>query len=305
VGAFFGFREFASIQKLREGAERLLAAALADADQAQKAVSAATVELVKAQERFATAAGELESQGKRLSDMARAAFDQIDTFFEQLKSIEGVWVVGTPAPLIPADISLAYEEADVVLVVCDRLGWITHEPRASRYFSKLGRYWRTVGNYPRALARMQRAVSLDQNAAWPHLELGRTLAYQASESTLDTEQKRAVLDQAERTVRRAQELGKDANTLESLAWILDEKGEFADAVTAYREARDLNRRGVAEQGGDEDWGLTYNLACALAKWGKAEQAGVELATILNKGDYGRLANEDPDLAAVLHPPGKP
>jgi Flp pilus assembly protein TadD len=106
-------------------------------------------------------------------------------------------------------------------------------------------------------------------------------------------------------VRRAQELGKDANTLESLAWILDEKGEFADAVAAYREARDLNRRGVAEQGGEEDWGLTYNLACALAKWEKAEEARVELANILDKGNYGQLAREDPDLAAVLHPRGKP
>jgi len=157
---------------------------------------------------------------------------------------------------------------------------------------------RVEGDYAAARKQFEEALRLDPTSAEAHRYLGQTLSYQAADVVEDPRAKEAALDEAEKMVRQAEALqgGESPDSLHDMAWIEDERGRYETAIALYRKARDQARREARE----ENIGFTYNLVCALAKFGALDDALEELSSVINEA--WKWAERDPDLENLRNSP---
>jgi tetratricopeptide (TPR) repeat protein len=225
------------------------------------------------------------------------AWSDIDATFEQLPAIEQSRVVGMPPQPLSPEISAAFEDADILLVVCHRLAIVQDPIRMAEYFARLARYWRIIGNYSRALARSENAVNLNRDSVDGHRGLAVTLMYHAAETEMDSELKARLLERAEAEQQFVHALlGRyDSRLLHDLAWIKDEWEDYSTAAQLYREARELDREEAKVERREEDRNITYDLAATLAKDERLEEALVELASVLSYDENWIAAEDDRDF----------
>lgn len=151
---------------------------------------------------------------------------------------------------------------------------------------------RAKREYTLSLARLESALELAPTHPATLRELGRTLSYYAAE-TKDRQQKDVLLDRAEAALKRAAELGASrAAGLHDLAWVYDERGDYIRAVELYREAVAANN----EEGTLSNAALAYNLACALAKAGRGNEALDALEPVIV--DVWKWVEKDRDLETL-------
>ena len=276
-----GFREAQALKRLRADAERAVTEAVRKANEASSAAAELERQARHASEQARRLADSTEAEFNRIRQAAAGAMADVDAAFETLPRFEEARDPDDAPPPVPAEVSLSFEDADVLLVLCDRLRLLDDPARTAGYFRKIGRYWRVVGNYPRSLARLERAVVLDAGNAENHWLLGQTLARQAGTKDMPADQKRPLLERARASIENAvaRMAREDPNTFQEIAWISFEMGEFAAAAEAFRKARDLDRSRVQRDGGEPDWVLTYNLACSLAKSGRHAEGLAALAEV--------------------------
>ncbi len=300
--ALFGFKEIRDLRKLREQAQGAV-------DEARRKAEAATAKTIAA-EQAARGASETvrrlaeqahENLG-RIRGAALHAMEEVDRAFVMLPELEVGRDARAEPPAVPADISLAFEDADPFLVLCDRLGLFEDRRKTAAHLRKIGRYWRIVGNFPRSLARIKRAVALAPDEGENHLLLGQTLARQAARDRLPADEKRKTLEHARSAIHVASaKLGReDVTTLRELAWISYEQGAFADAAEAFKRARDEDRQAVERRGAEIDWRLTYNLASSLAQAGQHHDGLTELEAIISA--CREHASSDPAFDPWRQPP---
>jgi NTE family protein len=230
------------------------------------------------------------------AQVLEAALAPIDELFKRLPHYDPHFVIGAgKAEPSPAD-RQAFEEADAKLTWTDQLKIVADARGMSKYFEKIATYWRTVGDYDRAISRLDRALTLAPDSASAYAELGLAFAFVASESAPGPA-KATLLGRAAGAIRQQQEVsGKlSARVLHIAAWIDDERGEYKAAVEKYQAARD------AEGGSQESasWALiTYNLACALLKAKRPDDAIEELAQVIDRDENWVWAGKDPDFATL-------
>lgn len=150
-------------------------------------------------------------------------------------------------------------------------------------------------DYKGALAQLDKAISLDPTSPSAHRYRGQTLSYQAArEPGLEKE---PALTEALASIERAVQLqgGESPDTLHDKAWIADERGEYERAIELYREARALARTQGRRDTRNVD-AFSYNLACALAKSGRQEQALAELHGL--PPELLQIARDDSDFEVL-------
>ncbi len=300
VAGVFGFVEGRRIEKLRAMADSTLKTAVDLNTNAQRASEAAQ----KAVGQIDEAAKDARESSLKISAMrheVEKAWGDIDPLVELLPKLEQKGVAGIPNPSPPADVSMVFEDADVWLVVADRLRVSQDNTRMAKAFVSLGRYWQTIGNYPRSLARLDRAISLNSDSPEAHRELAQTLSYYAAETPMERAAKDELLRRAETEVVTTQRLlgREDAKTIEDLAWIWDERGDYSRAIELHVKAREMDQAECRDVGREPDWSITYNLACSLTMKGELERAFEELLSVIHRDQNWRLAMIDPQLK-VLH-----
>lgn len=305
VVGFIGFREQ---RQIREEVQREIVESTQRADEIVKAAEQArsSVEQLSrtAKKRLDKAVSEAEEHVKRIGDWRAgliSAWADIDAAFQQLPLLESEEVDGLPPPSLPLKISARFEDADIVLMLCDELKIPGEREKNWVYFLRLAQYWRIVKNYPRALSRAERAVDLAPQNADAHRALSRTLAYWADKLPTDSLVRQETLQRALDEVDIVVKLkGKEsAGSLYDRAWILDSQGKFVQAAAVLRDARVEDQKEAAEEGRQERWYLTYNLGCALAKAGQTEEALAEITRFMEKWpERWRAVENDPDLESV-------
>ena len=285
-----GFWEFKKIEQARREAHKNVRdaqIALADADisrrEAQSALAAAEQSRRQA-ERALTEAQEASSNIVAQHDRLKTGFGGIRNHFRSLRRAEQDTVLGQPPPVPSQDEQVLFEDSDVLLVVCDRLGILLADEQSSNDFLQLARYWRLRKNYPRAFARITRAHDIAKDYFRPLLHHAKTLALQAELDIRNPDERQRTLREAERYARDAAALEPAGGweSLEELAWILHSLERWEEALAAYREARN---RCEAKNGRDANWRtITYNLCCALAAVGHVDDALKELAEIIDEDE---------------------
>lgn len=291
----------ATAQSAADAARRALdgtSAAQAEVNTAVAALQSAAADARHAAARALSDAEAAHAQLDRLRDAAQSAMKKVAAEFDELPRLEYGRDERAGPPAVPADVSLAFEEADILLVLCDRLDLLADREATSRYFVQIGRYWQVLGNYSRSLARLERAVAnpglppvLLAEGRW---QIGRTLLQQAAAGRLDATQRDIWLDRAEKEIEDAIRLlgAPDANTLHDLGSVRYQRGDFTGAAERIREARELEREWVARNGGTVDWTTTYNLARALAMAGHHDEALRELESIVDVPVCRDLARQE-------------
>jgi tetratricopeptide (TPR) repeat protein len=260
-----------------------------------------------AEKHIATMAGEarrIEENSMKVTELRLAterAWNDIDLKFEDLPDLKVSRISGGSPMALPPEVSVVFEDADILLVVGRQLKVMKDEKRMSVYFYKLAGYWRYVSNYPRAIARAENAVRLDANSGDAFRQLALVLSNFAAESPMGSVQKSDMLHRAESALQKAVQLrGRhDSGTLNDLAWIYDEREEYQTAATHYKRARELDNSECATKPRDPNWDITYNLACTLAKDGKYEESLAELAKVIDKEENWQWVLEDRDFQAML------
>ncbi len=261
--AFIGFREFASIRKLRKQA---------------RAARQQFVQLQPLRRAFETALAE------------------IDEKFQKAPEPTGASVVRAGVAPPPEEAGQAFQDADNLIVLCDQLALVADHAVLPKHFVRLSTYWQLAGDYARAVTRARRATVLDDRSVEAWMELGRSLAYHAAEDLQEgSGQKAAALREAEEAVLTGVDLqGRhDAVSLHDLGWIHDERGDLAGAYRLY-----LPARAAAEAEGKPVGRIVYNLACNRAKAGEYPQAMESLEPVIDENRNWEAAAEDPDFAAL-------
>jgi len=240
------------------------------------------------------------SSGSSMQAQAlEAALQPIDDLFRKLPYYEAHFVVGAGKMDLPPATRKAFEAVDERLTWTDQLKVVSDPRRMSGYFEKIGTYWRTVGDY-RAITRLERAIALDPNSPSVHAELALALAFLATE-TAPGVAKASLLERAEVELRRQQELSHEpeSRALHIAAWIDDERGDFKAAIEKYQAARDAD---AANHGGPMWAVTTYNLACALVKAKRPDDAIDELSLVIDRDENWIWADKDPDFATIRDHP---
>jgi tetratricopeptide (TPR) repeat protein len=305
VIGFIGFREQ---RQIREQVRLEIEESTKQADAILKAAEKARSNV---EEAYQTAKGRLdeavsmaEEHVRRIGDWRAgllSAWSDIDTAFQQLPFLESEEVDGLAPPPLPIKISATFEDADVVLMLCDQLKIAGEREKNWVYFLRLAQYWRIAKNYPRALSRAERAVELAPQNADVHLTLAKTLAHWADGLPVDSLLRREAVQQALREIDTVVMLqGKeDVRSLHERAWALDTQGEFIRAAAIYKDAREEDRKEAALKGREERWYLTYNRGCSLAKAGQVDESLTEISLFLEKWpERWPAVKNDPDLEAL-------
>jgi len=204
--------------------------------------------------------------------------------------------VGDAPKLPPFEVMAQFEEADILIVVADNNNSIEKRDLAQP-FTGLGYYWRLVENYPRAIARFMRAIDIDPSSLMARRGLCGTIYNYAARETRP-QLKKQLLDQAEDECKKALEISSaDPGAFFDLGWILDERGDFEGAASAYRNSQRLDVRGDRPN-------ATYNLACTLSKWGAPHlgDALVELGKVIEIDDNREQAAQDEDFKNLARDP---
>lgn len=189
-------------------------------------------------------------------------------------------VIGTEVP--PGSQEMA--DADTVIVLADQLGLAGNDrDKLAAHFVAAGRAWGGRREYLRAIARLERAAVLKPDLPEACEALSRLFWVRAKENPGDL-QKQAWLARAHDETERARVLrGHDTeDTLASLGAICDERGERQEALRHLRGAREISRGRARSTRTEEDWDISYNIACVLAKAGDPSQAIAELEAIVDK-----------------------
>jgi hypothetical protein len=272
--AAFGFNEFRNVRKLRKEANKA------------RVVSESITSNMEIHLRKAVETG------------VQAAWEAPSRTFADLPTISDQPLASSPPPAITPETMMMYEEADILLVLADRLTAISNQEQGAAFFIKLARYWWLVENWPRAIARSLRAVELAPKSIEAHLMFSSCLFYKAIHSVVDADEKKRLLTEATAHAKTAQQLQKNGNNsllLYRLGFIADEMEDYAAAKSYYRQAIDAEGRGA-------DTLVTrfckYNIACSLTKEGNLSEALKALSAVINRDDNWRYARTDPDLLAL-------
>ncbi len=303
VGALtgLGIWEWNRIRRVRREAEinvRNAQIALSESDlsseNAKRAVAAADASRRHAEKVLADA-HEASRNIVALHAQLKTAFGRVEDQFVALRRAERDTVLGQPPPLPEPDEAVLFEDNDVLLVVCDRLGITSGGEPTSNHYLQFARYWRLVKDYPRAFARLARAGELAPQSFRPLLHRARTLALQAELDTADAGVRRKLLESAEKHARAAAALesADGWETVEQLAWILHSLERWDDAIASYRQAREQYER---TNGRDASWRtITYNLCCALVQANNTNDALTELAAIIDEDENWKAVTVDSDF----------
>lgn len=224
---------------------------------------------------------------QRIRDGLSRAWQEVDTQFARLPPVAAQGVAGIKNIVISAEDRIVWADQDTVIVVCDQLGVAVDPNRSALQFIKLSGFWRSAYDYPRASARANRAVTLTPGDADARYAAARTYASWAASEPVAKRQ--SLLSKAERELDEMVRIEGcvSSRVLHLRGWIADELGRPADAVILYQDAE------VLEPENDR---YKYDLACSLAKVGKAEEACAKLlaAAKLNR-KWRDAALQDPDL----------
>ncbi len=289
VLGFFGYQsirqvhvETKEIRRVRNQAENVLAEAKSTVANAQHA----------------------SSQIEQMRDGMKGAFRKIDSVFDGLPEIESRILVGEPAPELPPETVIVFEDCDSILLVSDALGLFSGtdaNPARAQAFLKVATYWRVVRQFARAQARLERAAALAPADARVRRHLGKNLLFWETVEGHEPEIRSRRLARAVKELALAHALEENWLVLHDLAFAYDELGDFDKAVNHYTEARNLHRTGLA-QAEAEDWDITYNLACSLAKAERFEETLLELEPLLGLNDNWKAVEKDQDFKKLRDTP---
>jgi tetratricopeptide (TPR) repeat protein len=200
-------------------------------------------------------------------------------------------LVNAPPRVIQPEQALAYQEADSLIVLGDKLNAISDPENASGYFVKLAHYWWAIHDWPRAASRSKRAIEISPTSPQAYWEYGAGALNRASVET-DMALKLSLLRDSERCILTAQRLKieDDSGVSYKLGCIYDTREDHDSAISCYKQAlEDKNLPGQkrAKYG--------YNLACSLSKAGALQEAIAVLRPIIAQEKNWLLAQEDPDF----------
>jgi tetratricopeptide (TPR) repeat protein len=225
-----------------------------------------------------------------------AAWSGLGSQFEKLPPLgDKRRLAGSRPEAVSRENRLPYEETDTLVVLGDRLDALGGSDKATVYFSQLADFWWVVGDWARGAARSRRALEIGPTSYQAHLGYATGIMAQSSRlGSLEIKSKLLLLAEAERLLVRARQLrpGPDPSIQHKLGWIYDERGDFNKATEAYRVAM---REAITP---DSKARYGYDLACALAKTGRIEEALNELRPIIALQENWNLAQTDPDLQGL-------
>lgn len=289
-GAFVGFWGWHDRKEVREEARKTL-------DEAESA----KIRLGHYVKEAALHNEELR-RGAEAVESAKAQLERVGEFLESVVRPQVPMVLTKdPAPMEPR-LRVRFEDSDSVLLVFDQLP-ISEPVRKADRLVKVAVFWRAARDFPRSLARLKRAQEQAPEDPTIYRETAETLGWWVAVDRLkgvgqDSRKERlkeahASLDEAARLQKRP-----EAGLLLQRAWLLDEGGDFEGAMQNLLRARRLDRRATRGSGRSEDWDITYNLACTLARAGRQQEALKELNLAIVKDRNWELAERDPDLDAL-------
>jgi tetratricopeptide (TPR) repeat protein len=141
---------------------------------------------------------------------------------------------------------------------------------------------------------------LDSASYEAHKQLGRTLSYYASEAVEGPQRLSLLAESAKELEAAASILGQyQPDILSDLGGVSLEQGDFDEAIQYFERARGASRGEVAAGlRKEEDWDITYDLACVLAQQRAFAEAYRELQGILHVPRYRDLVRQDADFQAM-------
>jgi len=236
---------------------------------------------------------------KHIISQVRTAVEKdwgvLETLLNELPHIsDEAKLANTPPSKVPSELALAYEEADSLIVLGDKLNAIGNPEKASSYFVKLARYWWVSESWPRATARSKRAIEINPTSPHAHWEYGIGLLNRVGREK-EAAIKLPLLIEAESYIHAAKRLKIDdeSKVFNKLGWIYDERRDYTSAIYYYGKALEsatLSQSKRAKYG--------YNLACSLAKTGSLKESLRVLEPIMALEDNWRLAESDPDFESL-------
>jgi tetratricopeptide (TPR) repeat protein len=281
VTIFQGYQEGGRIKTARELAEALRNDAVAQLN------------------RVNTQVQDIEAAKTRIDaadESVRRSISATSDFFGRFQNTfrERLGIVGQLTRLPPPEAVARFEEADILIVIADNNNSVNKRDLAEP-FTTLGFYWRTVGNLERAIARFFRALELKPDDLRARRGLCGAL-YNLAAATERGPLKKDLLDRAQQQCDEAMKIdGNNPRVWFDQGWILDERGDYENAVEAYRRAQLLDFK--------NEWpNSTYNLACTLAKWGRLAASLEELKKVLGVENNWEDALDDPDLQPLRDHP---
>jgi tetratricopeptide (TPR) repeat protein len=211
-------------------------------------------------------------------------------------------------------------DADLLVVVGDRLTLRSDRAALAASLVKVGVYWRRFQQFDRALERLNRAIELDPKSATAHQAAARThwniLAAQKlndnGPALTDAQQRR--FNDALSYIRQAQLLlpAKERNrpdVLYDFGATYFAARQFSEAVTHLTGAVDKTDSEARELSREPDWDCHYALACVYARMKRYTDALEILKVLAGKRkrwdreknqaievDYVRYAYDEPDFA---------
>lgn len=152
------------------------------------------------------------------------------------------------------------EEADIVILIADKIGAFTQQHDLVAAFVRLGRCWNYLENHTRAIARFQRALAMDRNSWEAYQGMTRAFYGMATMPSTPAWVRARQLDVAEDYCRKAQLAAGPprARIFFDFGFIEDARGNLNSAINRYRAAKSANP-------GDELAIIKYNLASCYAR----------------------------------------
>ncbi len=291
VLAFAGIREFRQVIKTqRDAAARMVASSEQAAQETKKILDEAALETQKVRD---LSAGLDQRILEHVKGSIEKTWSGLMLHFDQLPTIgDKQRLAGSAPDLVSPEARQAYEEADLLVVLGDKLGSLGGAEKATTYFNHLARFWWGVEDWARATARSRRAIELAPTCFDAYLTFAIGLMDRSDRPPApDTATKLRLLAEAEWLLATARELKPEeaAQIVHRLGWIADEKGNFARAADLYANA--LTGQLTPELQGR----IGYDLACAQCKLGQLQEAIDTLKPIIDLDDNRRLAATDPDF----------
>jgi len=215
-------------------------------------------------------------------------------FMSNVTSLESPTMVGSRPEAPPVGEMQQMEEADIVILIADKIGANTQQNDLVAAFVRLGRYWNYLENHTRAIARFQRALAMDRNSWEAYQGMARAFYGMATMPGTAAWVRVRQLDQAEDYCRKAQLAAGQprARILFDFGFIEDARSNLNSAINWYRAAKSANP-------GDELAIIKYNLASCYARTAALENALEELRDIVGVDENWECIPGDPDFAPML------